>query len=99
MKNLNETIYIFDVDGTLTEPRKKVTKIFEQQFLKWVRGKRAIIATGSDFKKTKVPILLNTSFNLSNEPLVETQKEAIDVFNRSDIDVLYFPEIKEEIKK
>ena len=51
------------------------------------------------YKKTKVPILLNTSFNLSNEPLVETQEEAIDVFTRSDIDVLYFPEIKEEIKK
>ena len=51
------------------------------------------------YKRTKVPILLNTSFNLSNEPLVETQEEAIDVFNRSDIDVLYFPEIKEEIKK
>ena len=53
MKSLNETIYIFDVDGTLTEPRKKVTKKFEQQFLKWVKGKRAIIATGSDFVKTK----------------------------------------------
>jgi len=51
------------------------------------------------FKKTKVPILLNTSFNLSNEPLVETQEEAIDVFNRSDIDVLYFSETQEEIKK
>jgi len=51
------------------------------------------------YKKTKVPILLNTSFNLSNEPIVETQEEAIDVFTRSDIDVLYFPEIKEEIKK
>jgi carbamoyltransferase len=51
------------------------------------------------FKKTNVPILLNTSFNLSNEPLVETHKEAIDVFTRSDIDVLYFPEIEEEIKK
>jgi carbamoyltransferase len=51
------------------------------------------------FKKTNVPILLNTSFNLSNEPLVETHEEAIDVFTRSDIDVLYFPEIEEEIKK
>ena len=51
------------------------------------------------YKRTNVPILLNTSFNLSNEPIVETQEEAIDVFTRSDIDVLYFPEIKEEIKK
>jgi len=41
---------------------------------------------------SKVPVLLNTSFNLSGEPLVETPEEAIDVFNRSKIDILWFPE-------
>ena len=41
---------------------------------------------------TKVPALLNTSFNLAGEPLIETIEEAIDAFNNTGIDVLWFPE-------
>jgi len=43
---------------------------------------------------TSVPILFNTSFNLSGEPLVETPEHAIDTFNRSRLDYLYFPEVQ-----
>ncbi|NDB61426.1 hypothetical protein EB001_23755, partial [bacterium] len=39
---------------------------------------------------TGCPVLLNTSFNLAGKPLIETQKEAIDCFMSSDIDVLWF---------
>lgn len=47
----------------------------------------------TEFKKiTGVPVLLNTSFNLAGEALVETPMNAIDTFNRSGIDVLWFPE-------
>ena len=44
--------------------------------------------------KTKVPILLNTSFNLGGEPLVETFDDAIRTLKKSDINYLYLPEIK-----
>jgi carbamoyltransferase len=42
-------------------------------------------------QKTNVPILFNTSFNLSGEPIVETLDDAIDTLNRSEIDYLYIP--------
>lgn len=38
-------------------------------------------------KKTKVPIVLNTSFN-ENEPMVRTPEEAIDCYLRTKMDVL-----------
>lgn len=38
---------------------------------------------------TGVPMLMNTSFNLSDEPIVETPDDARRSFHRSDIDVLY----------
>jgi carbamoyltransferase len=40
-------------------------------------------------KKTKVPILLNTSFN-DREPICENPDHAIDCFLRTNIDYLYF---------
>ena len=43
--------------------------------------------------KTNVPILLNTSFNLGGEPLVETFDDAIRTLKKSDINYLYLPEI------
>jgi carbamoyltransferase len=43
------------------------------------------------YEKTNVPILFNTSFNLANEPLVETKEDALDTMERSDINYLYLP--------
>lgn len=45
------------------------------------------------FNKTGCPALLNTSFNLAGDPLIETQQEAIECFYKSELDVLWFPEI------
>ncbi len=39
-------------------------------------------------KKTGVPALLNTSFNVRGEPIVATPKDAIECFLKTDIDVL-----------
>ncbi|CAN1593622.1 COG2192 Predicted carbamoyl transferase, NodU family [Candidatus Pelagibacterales bacterium] len=39
------------------------------------------------YKKTNVPILLNTSFN-ENEPIIRTPQEAIDCFVRTKMDLL-----------
>ena len=41
---------------------------------------------------TGVPVLLNTSFNVAGDPLVETVEEAVDMFKKTKIDVLWFPE-------
>ena len=41
---------------------------------------------------TKIPILLNTSFNLAGDTIVETVDDAINTLSNSDIDYVYFPE-------
>jgi carbamoyltransferase len=46
------------------------------------------------FEKTGVPIILNTSFNLGGEPLVETFEHAIHTLKNSAIEYLYLPEIE-----
>jgi len=38
---------------------------------------------------TGVPVLLNTSFNLRGEPIVNTPENALSTFGKSDIDALY----------
>ena len=50
-------------------------------------------------KITGVPVLLNTSFNIAGDPLVETVEDAMDTFNKTAIDILWFPEIKKMIQK
>lgn len=48
----------------------------------------------SEFEKiTSVPILLNTSFNLAGDALVETLQDALWTLDNSDIDYLYLPEL------
>jgi carbamoyltransferase len=50
-------------------------------------------------KKTGVPIVFNTSFNLAGDPLVETIKDAVDTIVKSDIKYLYIPHLKQLITK
>ena len=40
------------------------------------------------YKITKCPVLLNTSFNVRGQPIVNTPKQAIDCFLSTNIDVL-----------
>jgi carbamoyltransferase len=42
------------------------------------------------YKKTGCPMLLNTSFNLAGEPLVQTKQEALETLNNSKLDFVYF---------
>jgi len=48
----NKVCYIFDVDGTLTEPRQKITKTNLKTLKEWINSKQAFLATGSDYPKT-----------------------------------------------
>ena len=40
------------------------------------------------YKISKLPVLLNTSFNIKNMPIVETPNDALDCFIKSNIDFL-----------
>lgn len=44
------------------------------------------------YKRTGVPIIFNTSFNLGGEPLVETLDDAVRTLANSEIEYLYLPE-------
>ena len=52
----------------------------------------------SFYQKSRVPILLNTSFN-ENEPIVRSPKEAIDCLLRTDLDFLFINNFKINKKK
>ena len=51
-------IYIFDVDGTLTPSRQRMTEEFAKFFDEWTNKNKYYLVTGSDINKTKeqVPI-------------------------------------------
>ena len=50
-----DTVYLFDVDGTLTDPLTEVDDEFADVFLSWARAanKKVYLVTGSDMQKTK----------------------------------------------
>lgn len=49
------------------------------------------------YKKTGIPGVLNTSFNLAGDPIVETIDDALDTLRRSRLEYLFLPEIKKII--
>ncbi len=53
---INQNVYIFDVDGTLTPPRQKINKQFASFFVSFCEQKPVFLATGSDYKKVKEQI-------------------------------------------
>ena len=46
-------IYIFDVDGTLTPSRRRMTEDFEQFFSKWAQKNIFYLVSGSNLEKIK----------------------------------------------
>ena len=50
-------------------------------------------------KLTNIPILINTSLNLPGEVLVETMQDLKDLFDNSQLNYIYLPEIGKMIKK
>ena len=43
------SIYLFDVDGTLTPAKSKITPLFKKQFHNWMREKEVYIVSGGTF--------------------------------------------------
>lgn len=50
---MNSLMYVFDMDGTLTESRQKIDKDFSAWFLNHFKDKEYCIVTGSDMTKVK----------------------------------------------
>lgn len=50
------------------------------------------------YKKTGIPIVFNTSFNLGGDPLVETLEDAVETLAKSEIEYLYLPELGKLVK-
>jgi phosphomannomutase len=48
-----KTVYMFDVDGTLTPARQRMKSPFKKFFLEWSQDKIYYLITGSDIKKTR----------------------------------------------
>jgi len=48
---------------------------------------------------TDVPILMNTSFNLAGDPLVETPEDALKTLKKSELKYLYLPDINQLVIK
>ena len=54
----------------------------------------------SEFKKhTGIGVILNTSFNLAGEAMVETPEDAISSYDRSELHCLWFPEFNKALVK
>lgn len=49
------------------------------------------------YNATSIPLLLNTSFNLAGDPMVETVQDAINSLRKSKLEYMYLPEIKKII--
>jgi len=68
---------IVHVDGT-----SRPQLVFKEQSPKYWQ------LINSYYKLTNIPLILNTSFNLKGEPIVNTPQQAIDTFRKSGLDVL-----------
>lgn len=51
------------------------------------------------YKKTKCPMILNTSFNLAGEALVQTKADALKTLENSELDAIYFVDDEKLILK
>ena len=45
------SIYLFDVDGTLTPPKSKMDASFAREFLQWIEGREVYIVSGGSFTR------------------------------------------------
>lgn len=51
------------------------------------------------YVRTGIPMLLNTSFNLAGEPLVETFDDAKNILSKSELNFIYLPELNILVSK
>jgi len=78
------TALIFDVDGTLTEPREKIDKFFLEEISGLISNFNIYLATGSDYGKTEEQLdswflenIVSYSFNCSGNSIWHKGKEIL----------------------
>ena len=67
------------------------------QTLKQEQNKNYYELINEFYKLTDVPMVLNTSFNLAGDTMVETIEDALRTLRNSELEYLYLPEIKKLI--
>ena len=82
----NKICYIFDVDGTLTEPRQKMSSKFANEFTSWMKDKQTFVATGSDYNKTKDQVEREFFKDIRDSSLISRFLSVKEVANT----ILYF---------
>jgi carbamoyltransferase len=103
MAGLNESPYMMYAVQVLKNVKEKINAVIHEdntcriQTVTKNNNKVLYNILKKFYKETKIPILMNTSFNLAGEPLVETPKDAINTLRKSKIEYLYFPDIKKLI--
>jgi len=83
IKNKNKIPAVIHVDGSCRI--QTVTKNQNKHYYNLIN---------EFYKLSKVPMLLNTSFNLAGDPLIETIEDALDTFKKSNLEYLYLSELK-----
>lgn len=99
---MKQKIYLFDIDGTLTLPRQKISDDFETFFNTWIMGKQVFLVTGSDLKKVKEQLTERILKNVSgifccmaNELYIN---EKLEYSNKLDLPIELFEFLKEQVK-
>jgi phosphomannomutase len=93
-------IYLFDVDGTLTPAKTKITKSFKKVFQRWLRDKEAYIVSGGDFVRLIDQLGIDT-MEMTNGVfscmgnMFHQRREQINESGYSEWDIIYENTFKE----
>jgi carbamoyltransferase len=88
----------FDVRGEYKELLKGVVHVDGSCRVQTINQNHSLYNLLTLIKnKNGIGVLLNTSFNLAGEPLVETPEQALQTLHNSCLDYLWFPSIKKLI--
>jgi HAD superfamily hydrolase (TIGR01484 family) len=74
-------VYVFDVDGTLTESRSHIDLSFKKWLKSWMRNNNVFFVTGSDYEKTveqvgsDVCLLTDAIFSCSGNSIMQKGKK------------------------
>lgn len=100
MNNLSESqymMYALDIDDEVAKKIPAVVHVDKTCRIQTVTREQNLLFYNlleCFYQETGIPLLLNTSFNVANEPIVETLDDALRSLRSSDIEYLYLPEMK-----
>lgn len=98
LDKLEESPFMMYAVNTLKEKQKEIPAIVHVdgtcriQTVKEKQNKIFYNLIKEFYNLTNVPILMNTSFNLAGDCIVETVPQALNTLKNSEIDYVYFPE-------